>query len=365
MEGEVNQTTSAPKTSTSATANSLFQHVFLDADPRVLSQALGISTAELPTEKGIEQSEFIHRIQKEMGLLEVIGCSKQHYFLNRSLYDSDSLWGFFQNIVVPHRFSSAMDSNVAVLFGNGGWRYELYSGDVRLDDAIGVSPFNNSLYFWENIPIPFILEVNRSLTLQPDDYYPYLPQFVLAFSKPFDPKNQKKDQYDNINNVAHLVVDEFEVDLVEKTLLQVINGTNYTLPSRSLFGNTTTTSIWIDFFLEDSHTCKQAKQLQPPHSSNPFWQSSPKTTTGSVTGDEDWVTTNANTILIGVGTAVAITFVLGSMAVWQKGIRFHRIVTAQEIATLQARREFEGLEDVDEIMDYDDYQPNTSEGEFV
>lgn len=364
---ELNQTSFAPINSTSATANPLFQHVFMDADPRALAQALGISTTELQTERGNEQSEFIHRIQKEMGLLEVIGCSKQHYLLNRSLYDSDSLWGYFQNIVVPHRFASpAVDSNVAILFGNGGWRYELYPGDVRLDDAIGVSPFNNSLYVWKKIPIPFILELNRTLTIHPDDVYPYLPEFVLAFSKPLDPKKQNYDQYNNINEVAHLVVDEFEADFVEEMLLQVINGTNYSLPSRALYENATTTSIWIDFFLENSHTCKQAKQLQPPHSSNPFWQSSPKTTKETPTGDDDWVATNANTVLIAVGTAVAITFVLGSMAVWQKGIRFHRLVTAREIATLQARREYEGFEDVDEhIMNYEDYPSNNTEGEFV
>jgi 2',3'-cyclic-nucleotide 2'-phosphodiesterase (5'-nucleotidase family) len=321
-------------TKTKADPSSLFHYKFIDANVDVLAETLGMSTASFPTELGVEQSEFILRVQIEMGLKQVIGCVADTYYLNRSLDARDSLWGFFQNEVVPSRFSG----NEILFLGDGAWRYDLFTGDVRFDDVIAVSPFNSSFWMWEEIPAEIIVALNNTINEAPPLWVSELPlpQFILSSAEPFQTTNRNYS----------LIVDDFEVSLIESHLQAVFpNGTD--VPSAVEMPRVTSTSIWLDYFQEDSHTCKAAKGKHP-HKKDPSMDSS-SSGAGFASADP-----TADSIrLMFVGTAVLVMAVLGSLVVYQKGTLFRQMMEARDFASLEAIRE------------YDDDEEFTEEGEFV
>lgn len=80
----------------------LFKSVFLDASRDVLEQAL--NGPALETDEGAELSAFIHKIQTELGLREVVGCAPQRFYYNKSIPSLDSVWGLFHRELVPRVF---------------------------------------------------------------------------------------------------------------------------------------------------------------------------------------------------------------------------------------------------------------------
>lgn len=322
--------------------SSLFKHQYIDANVNVLAATLGLSVSSFPTEAGEEMSEFILRVQIEMGLKQVIGCVADTYYLNRTLEARDSLWGFFRDQVVPRRFAPGSTTAIAapaILFGNGAWRYDLFGGNVLVDDAIGVSPFNNTLWRWEGIPAEVIAALNRTLNALPPQYPSLLPNFILSLPEPF----QTGRNYT-------LIVDEFEVGIIGEHLRAVFpNGTN--VSSAVAMPGVTTTSIWLDYFGQDSHTCKAAKHVQPPHK-GPSATGSSSSSAAAGLGSAD---PQADAMRLAfVVCAVVVMAILGSIAVYQKGTMFKQMMEQREFATLEAIREYE-----------DDDEFAGEEGEFV
>ena len=156
----------------------LFQHEFINATVNELKSRLGIDA--LQTRKGQELTEFIHKTQQTMGLSQVIGCSPRRYYLNRTLYDGDSLFGLWAHHVIPTQFIRN-DTNRLVLQGkSSSFRYDLFEGNVTLDDLMVVSPFNDSMYLIAgDIPTAIIVKLDIKMNPKRNQDLPGLPDFIL------------------------------------------------------------------------------------------------------------------------------------------------------------------------------------------
>lgn len=138
----------------------LFQHTFLDANQKVLEEAVGISVDEddenvangeqrgeelLYTPSGQALSHMIKTTQQSLGLFETLGCSNRTYLLSAGLDDPSSLWRLYLHQVIPMQL---FHQNTSKLFiqGTMAFRYNLFDGKVSLDDVIAVCPFNDTIY---------------------------------------------------------------------------------------------------------------------------------------------------------------------------------------------------------------------------
>lgn len=127
-------------------AADLFHNVFIDADVATFESILGIQG--LPTEDGGRLSKFIFRTRSELGLLDLVGCSPQPYYLNRTLEEQDSLWKVFLDEVAPYKLLQPISPNQQRMFlgPSAGFRYDLLGTQLIRDDVIAVAPFNDSIF---------------------------------------------------------------------------------------------------------------------------------------------------------------------------------------------------------------------------
>lgn len=138
----------------------LFQHTFLDANQKVLEEAVGIFVDRddlnvandeqrgeelLYTPAGQALSHMIKLTQQSLGLFETLGCSNRTYLLSAGLDDPSSLWRLYLHQVVPMQL---FHQNISKLFiqGTMAFRYNLFGGQVSLDDVIAVCPFNDTIF---------------------------------------------------------------------------------------------------------------------------------------------------------------------------------------------------------------------------
>lgn len=159
-----------------------FQHEFLDANTDVLADTLGIPVESLLTTKGDLLIEFIERTRSRLGLNEVLGCSPAHFLLNISLRDHYSLWGLYKDEVLPTQFLTDSKNKVVIQNKATSLRYDLYKGDITLDDLYIVSPSNESFYLVaQNLPSAAILELNATLNSDKavTTNLPLLPEYIL------------------------------------------------------------------------------------------------------------------------------------------------------------------------------------------
>ena len=215
-----------------------FEYVFLDANKETLRNVLG--TEKLETPDGSALSEFIYKTRDKLGLLDVIGCAPQSYFLNRSLTASDSLWGLFKDQVVPQVFDSHKngESDVALLLSKNSFRYDLLANAEKKqlirDDIVAVVPFNDTLIYLGDIPGNYISQVKKILDNPHDPYYDALPNYILAGNV----TNNKDKEYG-------LFVANFDAVLVQSRLEELM-GTSLS-PKETDF---TTLLLWESFVLE-------------------------------------------------------------------------------------------------------------------
>jgi hypothetical protein len=300
----------------------LFRNVFLDANIREMEQALGVE--DLMTEEGEELSKFVYRTQEEMGLHEVIGCLRKSYYINRTSYEPDSLWKFFSEKIVPTQF----DADVVVLMGQGFWRYDLLGGgDMRLDDVVAVSPFNESFVSWEGVSGEIIATVNRSLNAVNSSYLPLLPNYVLAPMGPF----QAAGSY-------RLVANRFEAGTIQDALISV----NSNFRAAELM-NLTTTDIWIQYVHQYREGCTPSA-TSSQHKGTPSSGQWHNPLSGyDVSGEQ------LNRLLVVFAfIALGVVVIVTAAYVRMRGSLWKRRVERQEYATMSAMRERRDFEDADE-----------------
>lgn len=299
-------------------ATNLFKHTFLDANVQVLTDTIG--EPKLETENGADLSTFIARVREEMGLEENIGCVEQFYYTNRSLDDEDSLWAFFRDRVMP----SQENRNGLALLGKGSWRYDLPAGVVRLDDAIAVSPFNETLYEWKRIPSEIIVALNE--TLNGGEHLPYLPllpNYIMASARPFVAVG---DFYD-------VLTDVFEMPRIQEHLTDLFPEAG---PAVRL-NDTTTSTIWVNFF-RHNWLCRKKESTKKP-GLHPF---------GSSNGTTPRITERDPQLdqfrLVFACVAFFAVLLLASVNVRQRGTLYSATVRQREQQTFDALQEYEGDE---------------------
>jgi 2',3'-cyclic-nucleotide 2'-phosphodiesterase (5'-nucleotidase family) len=302
-------------TSSSLSLTSLFKYQYINATVDVLAETLNLPVESFPTEDGLAQAEFIAHTRNKLGLDKVVGCIGSTYYFNRTLDASDSLWGFFKSEIVPSQFSGRK----VVFLGNGGWRYDLYEGDVRLDDLFGVSPFNNSFWMWHDIPATVIVAVNSTLNALPPQLPTPLPNFILSSSQSFQ-----------IDERYSLIVDSYELSVVEEQL-RIIIPNDTTFPTRTELSGVTTTSIWINYFTQNSPSCNS--KFHQPKENNPFSSNNGH----KVSGDAGIDTMR----LAFVGTAITVMIILTAILVHQKSAVFRQLMDQRQFAIMEAIREYE------------------------
>lgn len=208
----------------------LFQYTFVDANVNYMKYALD-GEYGFTTPDGEDLSEFIVTTQYEMGLLDIVGCAPNNYFMNRSLTDVDSLWAIYQKQVVPTQLGQDPAVNRAIIVSQDSWRYDIFEGDNTYDDVVAISPFNESIYFVGIVPCDAINQLYEKLNADAGDlYYPVLPAYILA---------GKLVPGEDCELYTH----HFELSAISEGIQSVQPGT-YEVSATNL----TSTSIWIDFF---------------------------------------------------------------------------------------------------------------------
>lgn len=214
----------------------LFQYVYLDANVNVLQQTLGI-TDTFDTPEGIALSTFIRKTRTEMGLDETVGCLPYSYYHDQGVNAPRSLWRFFQERVVPSQFSP----DDVVFLSSETFRYSLLgSGNVSLDDIIAASPFNETLYAWEQVPSEAIAKLNETMNghSRPGDL---VPSYLFSSPQPFQPSG----------SVYNLVFSVFDLDRIQSVLSEIDDAVAKRSP---IITNQTTTDIWINH-IRDYEPC--------------------------------------------------------------------------------------------------------------
>jgi hypothetical protein len=322
--------------SVNVTTSDLFKHVFLDANVETLRNVLRVD--QLPTSDGTALSSYIQRTRKEMGLEEVVGCLNGDLFLNNGLGKEDSLWRFFRDYIVPGVFGV----DEVLFIGKGMWRYDLYGGDITLDNLLSVSPFNESFHVWENVPGRTIYDLNRTGnnittpagTVNPP-FMPELPEFILCPGEKFDPNG----------GPYYLVTNAFESKQIEALLSLVDPAFVDRQPSVM---NLTTTQLWIQHFSEERHIFGCSPFGKHFHGDHDRGQNSSAASTDS---DFVWI----SFLLL----AVTCVFVLSIWHVWQRSIIHRRLTYQRNFETNEALREYQDTQGIG-YRDEDE-----DEGEFI
>jgi len=112
-----------------------FQHEFIDANIASLASTLNLQEDELSTKEGLALTKLIHDTQEEAGLLDLVACSPENYFLNRTLDSSNSLWGLYMKEVVPNHLFQLNSSKIMIQERHDFW-YNLYSGESRMQISL-------------------------------------------------------------------------------------------------------------------------------------------------------------------------------------------------------------------------------------
>ena len=210
-------------------SSNLFHHEFLDARVETLRTRLGVP--KLKTPKGQELTDFIHKTQQSMGLHRVVGCSPRTYYMNRTLYDADSLFGLWANKVIVTQFLGD-DANRVVLQGkSSSFRYDLFKGNVTLNDLMIVSPFNDTMYLVASeLPSTVIVALNKTMNQKHNLDLPGLADFILIGDLVFE-------------RFYDLYTLEYEVPFIQQAL-EMISGKQVEPKPVAAAA----TSLWLSFF---------------------------------------------------------------------------------------------------------------------
>jgi 2',3'-cyclic-nucleotide 2'-phosphodiesterase (5'-nucleotidase family) len=309
---------SFPKANQSNTTNvtsHTFTHHFLDANQETLRAVLQVDSIDTP--KGVALSQFIATVRDEMGLNQEMGCVNQSYYTTSALNDSSSLWGFFIKVVIPH----VLPGKHALMLDKGDLRYDLLKGRVRLDDIIAVSPFNDTLYYWKDVPGSVILQLNESMNVQQDSsFLPLLPSYILAPSEAIVP-----------SNLYELLTSEFEIPSIREALVAIFPKALQMEPKPT---DLTATQLWLNYFREHS-SCGIA-HLEP---TTPEHQDDPIKSNRTHAGEPESSKEDQMRLLF-AGVAIGTILVLGTIHMRQRSRQFTKIMAAREAVMRDARNEF-------------------------
>ena len=229
-----------------------FEHTFIDGNVEDMKELLGMAKSDsFETELGKNLTDLIVATQEELGLNEKLGCSPKTYDVSKGLDEPDSLWGFYTETVVPTEFFKGSDSKLLIQ-NPGGFRYNLFEGNVTVNDLISLAPYNDTIYLvGEGINgSEFTAAFGETRLVNGDSV---LPQMIVAGKV-----------------VADVLYDVYTVDFdvdFTKERLEIATGT--TLTPIALDGQTTET-LW-GAYIKDHWQCP-ILLLDPEQEEEPSWQ---------------------------------------------------------------------------------------------
>eukprot|EP00756_Hemistasia_phaeocysticola_P010558 Hpha_TRINITY_DN15029_c5_g17::TRINITY_DN15029_c5_g17_i1::g.125626::m.125626 len=143
-----------------------FESQYIDWNLERLYQITGRNSHSWDTKAGKQIREAVRSRQRELGLLDVVGCQNEAPLLSRrnGVDEKDSLWGLYLKHTIPEGlFHPPRNSSQWFISGTGSLRYDLYGGEVMVDDLITMAPFQNAIHVVRNVPGSAALSVLGSL----------------------------------------------------------------------------------------------------------------------------------------------------------------------------------------------------------
>eukprot|EP00750_Incisomonas_marina_P015692 INCI1851.1.p1 GENE.INCI1851.1~~INCI1851.1.p1 ORF type:complete len:588 (-),score=85.56 INCI1851.1:107-1789(-) len=113
----------------------------LDAAVHSMAAYVGTTAQKLPTLNGSAVAEAIADERARLGLSNVLGCSDSDYLEGPDLYRL-----YVDDIVPKGLFSPPGNTSQWFVQSTGSLRYDVYKGNVTVDDIYKVLPFRDSLY---------------------------------------------------------------------------------------------------------------------------------------------------------------------------------------------------------------------------
>lgn len=240
MKNDTSVNNATDTNATDATTASLFHHVFLDANIETLQSTLGVD--EMTTASGSALSSLIKETRQELGLNVIVGCSPTHYYLEHGLDKHDSLWSLYLNSVVTRHFFRANNSKIMIQ-STGSFRYDLFDGNVTMDDVIAVTPFEDDIYKVSERTLGLDIlrafgtpnEVQENVTII-NGRVVDLPEYAMTGI---------------INNDSYydLYTQQISIAFIQERLHNATNATPMT-PQQAFHDDgrkVTTLSLWLDF----------------------------------------------------------------------------------------------------------------------
>lgn len=231
-----------------------FEHRFIDTDVATLEAILGVS--DLATEDGARLSEFITRTRQELGLLEVVGCAPNSYFVDQPVENEYSLWRLFLLNVAPFRMlqptsSAGPNQQRMLLADTGGLRYDVADGQLIKDDVIAVAPFNDTMFsIGPEVPGSVVIQLVAYLNAATSVDNPKFDNFVLS---PSLEEIQPDVTYE-------ILVAEFAAQKV----LEGFDEINYNRTVSQTDSGFRSTDVWLDY-IESNWKCKHHETSPPGH----------------------------------------------------------------------------------------------------
>ena len=138
---------------TTFTSDVILEHKFLNANKKELIQFLNLNENTFPTLNGKLIDMKIDQVRELLGLKQKLGCSLVHFESSCAIEEDNSLWKLYITQVIPNYLLNPPLNQSQVLFqSTGSFRYDLYNGDVYVDDIWTFAPFSDSFHSILNIP---------------------------------------------------------------------------------------------------------------------------------------------------------------------------------------------------------------------
>jgi 2',3'-cyclic-nucleotide 2'-phosphodiesterase (5'-nucleotidase family) len=212
-----------------------FHHAFLDVNVKVLQETAQVK--DLSTPAGDALSLFIRETQSTLGLTAAIGCAPSTYYLPNRLTEPNSLWRLFLDEVVPSQLFQHNSSKVYVE-NTGAFRFNLFAGEVTLNDLVAVAPFNDTIYrIAERISGHDLRQVMDALNDGGDPGRGGLPHMVSSLAENIDP-----------GGLYDIFTAEFDTRMIREKIETITSVHPVLVPLyNSRNESITTTTLWANF----------------------------------------------------------------------------------------------------------------------
>lgn len=97
-------------------------------------------------------SKDIGKVRAAYGLDTVIGCSTQEYQPWAPIDSPSSLWNLFISQIAPAELPLPTQKHLVFVGSTGSFRWNLFQGNVTIDDTYVVNPFKDP--FWTTYKVP-------------------------------------------------------------------------------------------------------------------------------------------------------------------------------------------------------------------